>query len=325
VHQKILAERPNHMMNRLQSNTHTLSGFQKTVFIIAGPTAVGKTAVAIKLAQKLGTSIISADSRQCYKEMTIGTAKPSPEELASVRHFFIDDFSVKDEITAADYERLALSYLDLIFREKDVAVVCGGTGLYIKALTEGLDDMPEVDETVAAQVNDLYKQEGLESLQQALSTEDPLFFAQAETENPARLMRALIFKRCTGRSITEFRTGQKKQRPFLIIKCVLDAPREELYRRIDVRVDQMMEQGLLEEVKSLYAFRDLKNLQTVGYSELFDYLDGKYELEAAINKIKQHTRNYAKRQLTWFRKDKAYHWFDASDEQLVEKILALKK
>lgn len=295
----------------------------KTVYIIAGPTAVGKTAIAIKLAKHLHTRIISADSRQCYKEMNIGTAKPSAEELAEVKHYFIDEFPVTEHITAADYETLALGYLDAIFKHSDTAVVCGGTGLYIKALTEGLDDMPAVDERIEADVNKHYEQEGIEWLQQAVLQADPLFYAQGETQNPARLLRALSFKRSTGKSITEFRTGIKKDRPFKVVKIALELPREVLYKRINHRVDVMMQQGLLEEVKALLPFKHLKNLQTVGYSELFDYLEGKCSLDQAVDKIKQHTRNYAKRQLTWFRKDKDFTWLQASDEEVVEKMISL--
>ena len=297
----------------------------KTVFIIAGPTAVGKTAIAIALAEKIHTSVISADSRQCYKEMNIGTAKPSQEELQRVKHYFIDEFPVTKEISAADYERLALYYLEEIFAHHDDAVVCGGTGLYLKALTEGLDEMPVTDEAVEKEIHNLYAEKGLKWLQQTTEKEDPIFFARSENENPARLLRALIFKRSTGKSITEFRTGEKKIRPFNVIKCALQLPREELYERINKRVNLMMEQGLLEEVKSLQQYKHLKSLQTVGYSELFDYLSGKYSLDTAVEKIKQHTRNYAKRQLTWFRKDKEYIWLNANEPDIINKIFHLKK
>jgi tRNA dimethylallyltransferase len=295
-----------------------------TVYIIAGPTAVGKTAVAIELAKRLGTSIISADSRQCYKEMSIGTAKPSPEELAEVKHYFIDEFSVSADLTAADYERLSLTYLDRIFEHTGNAVVCGGTGLYIKALTEGLDEMPAVDQNIEAEVNRRYKEDGLLWLQNAVKTEDPEFFAEGEIQNPARLLRALVFARSTGRSITEYRTGGKKERPFRIIKVGLELAREALYDRINRRVDMMMETGLLEEVKGLYELRHLKNLQTVGYSELFEYLEGKCSLGEAVVKIKQHTRNYAKRQMTWFKKDKEMHWLDAEARDVIDRIMFLK-
>lgn len=331
VELKTLVAAPNYTMNDLppmgeqkKATATFVSTSEKTVFVIAGPTAVGKTAIAISLAEKLGTAIVSGDSRQCYKEMSIGTAKPSREELSRVRHYFVDAFPITESITAADYERLALQYLNEIFEQHDTAVVCGGTGLYLKALTEGLDDMPSTNAAIEQEVTALFEKNGLTWLQETVKSEDPEFFASAETENPARLLRALAFKRSTGKSIIQFRTGTKKVRPFRIIKCALQLPRETLYERINSRVDQMMAQGLLEEVAALQPQRQLKNLQTVGYAELFDYLDGRYTLSTAVEKIKQHTRNYAKRQLTWFKKDTDYRWFDAADEQIVETILALK-
>lgn len=301
-----------------------MSNSSKTVYIIAGPTAVGKTGIAIQLAKRLNTSIISADSRQCYEEMSIGTAKPTPGELSEVKHYFVGEHPVSAALTAADYEIIALKYLDEIFSHSDTAVVVGGTGLYIKALTEGLDNMPEVSHEVATQVNEDYTIQGLSWLQQAVRNEDPEFYAHGEIKNPARLLRALIFKRSTGASIIHFRTGEKKERPFDVVKIALDLPREVLYDRINRRVDMMMEDGQLEEAKALYPQRDLKNLQTVGYAELFDYFDGKMTLEQAVEKIKQNTRNYAKRQLTWFRKDKEFNWISADDPQAIDKMLAIK-
>ncbi len=297
---------------------------ERLLYIIAGPTAVGKTAIAIQVAQQLGTSIISADSRQCYREMNIGTAKPSPAEMQSVKHYFIDEFPVTTLLSAADYESLALGYLDEIFTTHNTAVVCGGTGLYIKALCEGLDEMPPTDPVIVQHITDEYQLRGLEWLQDAVKKEDSEFYDQGEIGNPARMLRALTFIRTTGQSITRFRTQVKKQRPFRIIKTGLELPRELLYARINTRVDQMIEQGLLAEVEKLHPLRSLKNLQSVGYTELFDYLDGKCTIAEAIDKIKQHTRNYAKRQITWFKKDTEIHWFNADDEHVAEKILALK-
>jgi tRNA dimethylallyltransferase len=292
--------------------------------VICGPTATGKTALSIQLAQRLSTSVISADSRQCYKEMSIGTAKPEDKELKQVRHYFIDEFAPTTNITAAEYEKLALGYLDSIFRTQDFAVVCGGTGLYIKALCEGLDDMPEVDAKINEEVNKSYEANGINWLIDALKTEDALFAEKGEMQNPARMLRALVFVRSNNESILNFHSGTKKQRNFSIIKIGLDLPRATLYDRINTRVDKMMEAGLLEEVKKLKPLQGIKNLQTVGYSELFDYLDGKCSLEDAVNKIKQNTRNYAKRQLTWFRKDPDTNWFAADEDKLAEKILAIK-
>lgn len=255
--------------------------------------------------------------------MTIGVAKPSLAELQAVKHYFINEFPVNRAVTAADYESLALQYLDEVFAHSDNAVVCGGTGLYIKALCEGLDEMPAVDASIAALVEHDYLRHGLAWLQQAVATEDPTFYSSAETQNPARLLRALSFIRSTGASISQYRTNTRKQRPFSIIKIGLELPRPVLYSRIDHRVNAMMEQGLLDEVKSLQPYRHLKNLQSVGYTELFDYLDGKCTLPEAVDKIKQHTRNYAKRQLTWFKKDTEMNWLSADDPSLTDRILSL--
>ena len=295
----------------------------KTAIIIEGPTAVGKTAISIRVAHPLRTEIVSADSRQCYAEMSIGTAKPSADELRQVKHHFIGEFPVTHQLTAADYERLALGYLDNIFIHHDTAIVCGGTGLYINALCNGLDEMPQVDATIAAAINDTYSKEGLAWLQNAVQTEDAAFYATGEIHNPSRLLRALSFIRSTGRSITEYRTSTRKGRPFRIIKIGLELPREILYERINKRVDVMMQEGLLEEVRSLLPYRDLKNLQTVGYSELFDHLEGNCTLAEATDKIKQHTRNYAKRQMTWFKKDKDIVWLPADDPTVAQQIAAL--
>lgn len=292
-----------------------------TVYIIAGPTAVGKTAIAIQLAQRLGTDIISADSRQCYKEMTIGTAKPSLDEMQAVKHYFVDEYSITHALTAADYETLALKYLEEIFANHDAAVVCGGTGLYIKALSEGLDAMPAVDEEIEVNTEAEYRQKGIDWLQQAVANEDPEFYKVGETQNPARMLRALSFRRSTGKSILQYRTAQKKLRPFNMVKIGLELPREVLYDRINQRVDRMMDQGLLDEVRKLYPFKELKNLQTVGYAELFEHLDGKCTLTEAVDKIKQHTRNYAKRQMTWFKKDEQMLWFSANEVGIVDKML----
>lgn len=295
----------------------------KTVYIIAGPTAVGKTAVSIALAQRLGTDIISADSRQCYKGMTIGTAKPDATELAAVKHYFIDSHDVTENLTAADYETLALGYIDEVLSRHDAAVVCGGTGLYINALCHGLDEMPPTDAEVAKSVEEAYAANGIEWLQQAVAQEDPVFFATGEIHNPARMLRALSFVRTTGTSIIQYRTQSRKQRPFRMVKVALELPREVLYHRINQRVDVMMQQGLENEARALLLHRQLKNLQTVGYAELFEYFDGNCTLQEAVEKIKQHSRNYAKRQLTWFRKDPEMHWLRPDDEAIVEKILAL--
>lgn len=295
----------------------------KKIILIQGPTAVGKTAIAVAVAQQLQTAVLSADSRQCYKEMSIGTAKPTVQDQGGVEHYFVDVFPVIDALTVADYERLALGYLDEIFLNHDVAVVCGGTGLYIKALCEGIDPMPQVDDAIVKDVNGGYAAHGIAWLQAAVQAEDPTFYVQGEVENPARLMRALVFVRSTGKSITLFQTKTIKTRPFEIIKVGLELPRDILYSRINMRVDMMMSQGLEAEVRSLYSQKALKNLQTVGYSELFSYFDGDCTLDYAVDKIKQNSRNYAKRQLTWFKRDTATTWFSAADSHVVEQILSL--
>ena len=292
----------------------------KTLIVIVGPTAVGKTAVAIDVAEHFGTAIISADSRQCYREMSIGTAKPLPEELARVKHYFVDAFSVREEITAARFESLALGYLDEIFDSYDVAVCCGGTGLYIRALCEGLDEMPRVNADIESRVEEGYRVGGINWLQDRVREEDPQFFAEGEWQNPARLMRALSFVRGTGQSILSFHSGAKKERPFRTVKVGLELPRPALYDRINQRVNSMMEAGLAEEARILYPLRHLRPLQTVGYAELFEHFDGDLSLQTAVDKIKQHTRNYAKRQMTWFRKDEEMVWMDAAAPDLLARI-----
>ncbi len=283
------------------------------VIIIAGPTAVGKTAVAVALARQLHTAIISADSRQCYKELNIGVARPSPEELAAAQHYFIASHSVQEEVNAALFEQYALHAADEILQQEHNAVMVGGTGLYIKTFCEGLDEMPAVSPQVRRQIVDAYKEKGLAWLQQELRSKDPAFWEMAEQQNPQRLMRALEIIEGTGQSITAFRNRNQVQRPFAMVKIGLELPRELLYQRINQRVDQMMETGLLEEVQSVAAYKHLNALQTVGYKELFQYLDGQCSLDEAVHMIKQNTRHYAKRQMTWFKKDSAIRWVDARD------------
>lgn len=295
--------------------THHFSMAEKECIIVVGPTAVGKTAEAIKIASALQTEIISADSRQCYKEMKIGVARPSDAELYAVRHHFIANHSIHENITAASFEKEALACLDIIFQDHDQAVVCGGTGLYIKALAEGLDDIPEVPSEVRNKVIAIHQEKGLEGLREALLSLDPGFALMGDINNPNRMMRALEVIMHTGLSIAHFQKGnaQKKmheeephrsvgKRNFKIRYQFIQMPREELYTRINHRVDMMISEGLEEEARSLFAFKHLPALQTVGYKELFDFFEGKYSMEEAIEKIKQHTRNYAKRQITWFSK-----------------------
>lgn len=299
---------------------------KKTVILIAGPTAVGKTALAIQLAKHFHTAIISADSRQCYKEITIGVAKPSVEELNTVKHYFINSHSITDDVSAAAYEHYALTAAEELFATNDVAVMVGGTGLYIKAFCEGMDQIPAVPDELRVQLQQQYQQYGIEWLQQQLQQQDPLFAAQGEMQNPQRMLRALEVVKASGESIIKFRKGEKQQRPFDVIKIGLELPREELYNRINLRVDLMMKEGLLEEAKTVYPQRQLNALQTVGYRELFDYFDGMLTLPQAVEKIKQNSRHYAKRQLTWFKRETAMKWFHPSDAlAIIEYISAIKK
>ena len=293
----------------------------KTVITIAGPTAAGKTAIAVSLAQALNTEIISADSRQCYRELNIGVARPSPEELAAVPHHFIASHSIHDKVTAAVFEQYALGKTGELFQAKDVVVMVGGTGLYLKAFYEGMDEIPEVPASVHEQLVQEYELKGIQWLQQELQQQDPRFYAVGERKNPHRMMRALEVLRCTGQSITTFRKGAKQQRAFNIIRFGVAPPKEQLHRNIENRVDQMMGSGLLDEVRSLQPFQHLNALQTVGYQEIFDHLNDRCTLDQAVDAIKKNTRQYAKRQMTWFRKDKEIQWLEKPDiGEILKKI-----
>ena len=273
----------------------------KKVIIITGPTAVGKTAVAIEVAKYFQTEIISADSRQCFHELNIGVARPSLEELQQVPHHFIASHSIHQTLSAADFEEYALNKVAKIFEKNDFVVMAGGTGLYIKAFMQGLDAIPDVPSTIRENISVQYEQKGMEWLKSQLQDLDPLYASEGEMQNPQRMMRALEVVTATQQSILSFRRQQIKQRDFEVIIVQLVLPRELLYQRINARVDQMLNQGLLEEVEKLYHSRHLNALQTVGYSEIFDYMEGKFSIDDSIDKIKQHTRHYAKRQMTWFK------------------------
>lgn len=289
----------------------------KTIIIIVGPTAVGKTALSIQLAQHFKTNIISADSRQCYRELNIGVAKPSQEELHAVKHYFINSHSIHDNINAAMFEQLALQWSNEIFARHDVAVMVGGTGLYIRAFCEGLDDIPAVQPEVRTAILNSFNEHGFPWLQEKIKAADPLFFETGETQNPQRMMRALEVVLSTGRSILSFRSAETTPRPFNMVKIGLDIPRPQLYERINKRVDVMMQEGLLKEAKDLFPHRQLNALQTVGYTELFEHLEGKITLQQATELIKQHTRNYAKRQLTWFKRDAEVNWFAPNEQDAI--------
>lgn len=286
-----------------------MSSHNKTVIIVCGPTAVGKTSVAISLAKHFHTEIISADSRQCFKELNIGVARPSEEELKEVPHHFIASHSVNEDINAAFFEQYALQKVNELFRKHDLVIMVGGTGLYIKAFSDGLDEIPAVDEAIRKKIIADYDKKGMEWLQNEIKEKDTQFYAIGEIRNPQRLMRALEVIESTGRSILDFRKNNKTTRDFNIIKIGLELPKEELHQNINSRVDKMIAQGLVEEVRSLLRCKNLNALQTVGYSEIFEYLEGKMSLESAIDEIKKNTRQYAKRQMTWFRKDKEIKWF----------------
>lgn len=291
----------------------------KTCIVIVGPTAVGKTSIAVQLAQHFSTQIISADSRQCFKELNIGVAKPTPEELQLVKHYFINSHSIHDEMNTAVFEQYALRSIKEIFKKNDTAIVVGGTGLYVKTFCHGIDEVPEVNPQIKEKINADYEWEGLAWLQKEVEKNDPLYYSKGEIQNPHRLMRALEVKLSTGKSIIEYQTKNNKVRDFDIIKIGLDMPRDILYNRINARVDIMIQSGLVAEVESLIKFKKLNALQTVGYRELFSYLEDDMSLEYAIQMIQQNTRNYAKRQLTWFKKDEEVNWCDAD----FEKVLAL--
>ncbi|HEV2481955.1 MAG TPA: tRNA (adenosine(37)-N6)-dimethylallyltransferase MiaA [Puia sp.] len=283
-----------------------------TVIIVVGPTAVGKTAAAIRLAQKLDTQIISADSRQCYRELDIGVAKPTPQELEAVPHYFINSHSITEEVNAAMFEELALQWTAEIFQRSSVAVMVGGTGLYIRAFTSGLDAIPPVDQTIRAHIRDHYEEHGLAWLQSEVQKYDPEYYSKGEMLNPQRLMRALEVRMSTGQSILSFQNREPRERPFQIRIIGLNLPREQLNQRIHARVDEMMKAGLLAEAERLLPYRHHNALQTVGYKELFHYFDegGKETLEQAVTAIKTNTRQYAKRQLTWFHRDLSIRWTD---------------
>jgi tRNA dimethylallyltransferase len=283
---------------------------RKTVIIIAGPTAVGKTSLAIELAKHFQTQIISADSRQCFKELKIGVARPSEEELVAVSHHFIASHSIHDKMNAGVFEQYALEKAEQIFKENDVVIMVGGTGLYIKAFCEGIDEIPEIPEVIRKEITAAYEQNGLQWLQEEIKRLDPQFYQVGEVQNPHRLMRALEVFKTTGKSVLDFRSGKKTKRDFNIIKIALSVPKPVLHENINTRVDKMIEAGLEEEVRSLIPYQHINALQTVGYKELFGCFNGEMTLPEAIEEIKKNTRQYAKRQLTWFKKDKEYNWFE---------------
>lgn len=289
----------------------------KTIIIIVGPTAAGKTSVAIELAKHFKTEIISADSRQCFKELNIGVARPSEKELQAIKHHFIATHSIHDNVNAGTFEQYALQKARQLFQAHDVIIMTGGTGLYIKAFTEGMDEIPDVPSEIRNEIISGYGKNGLQWLQKEVQLKDPQYYEAGEIQNPQRLMRALEVTQATGKSILEFHKGNKEERDFNIIRIGLELSKEELRRHIDSRVDRMIEEGLIDEAKKLLPHRHLNALRTVGYSEIFDYLDDKISLEKATELIKEHTRQYAKRQMTWFKKDKQISWYAPGETEKI--------
>jgi tRNA dimethylallyltransferase len=282
---------------------------QKNLILVVGPTAVGKTDLCINLAKKFKTEIVSCDSRQFYRELNLGTAKPSPDELNQVPHHLINSLSIEDNYDVRRFEHDALEILDTIFKDGSIAVMTGGSGLFADAVTRGFDEIPDIDPDIRKRVISDYQSHGLDWLQTEVSRVDPEYYALVDRQNPQRLMRALEVFLGTGIKFSGFRQRKKTERPFRVIKIGLEREREELYHRIDQRMDQMINQGLFEEAESLFEKRHLNALQTVGYSEIFGYLEGNYDRSEAIRLLKRNSRRYAKRQLTWFRRDPEIRWF----------------
>lgn len=287
------------------------------LIIISGPTAAGKTSVAVAVARHFNTSILSADSRQFYSEMFIGTARPSVEAMAGIPHYFSGNFSVNDNYNISRFEKDVIQKLDVLFAENHFVVMAGGSGLYINAVCHGIDELPEPDENLRANLSQLFISEGIGMLQKKLLELDPAYYQQVDLSNPNRLIRALEVCITTGMPYSSLRKNKPVERSFRTVKIGLTLPKEELNRRINTRVDEMINNGLVEESKAMYPFRKLNAMNTVGYRELFDYFDGRSTLEAAIERIKLNTRRYAKRQLTWFKNDKEITWFHPDNVSLI--------
>ncbi len=286
----------------------------KTLISIVGPTAIGKTRLSIALAKHFDTEIISADSRQFFKEISIGTAAPTPEELQEAPHHFIHNKSITDDYNVGAFERDALKKLEILFKKHDILIMVGGSGLYVDAVTKGLNDFPNVDPTIRKSLNKTFDENGLQPLQEQLKKLDPKTFENIAIDNPHRVMRALEICIGTGKPYSSFINKNKRQRPFKTLSIGLTADRSLIYDRINQRVDLMVEHGLLDEAKELYAHKELNSLNTVGYKELFKYFDNEWSLEFAISEIKKNSRRFAKRQLTWFKKNETIKWFDYHDD-----------
>ena len=289
----------------------------KTLIVLTGPTAVGKTELCLRLATHFGIPVINADSRQIYREMKIGTAAPTDEQLRQVRHYFVGQLQLDDYYSASLYEQQVISLLPELFRESDYALMAGGSMMYIDAVCNGIDDIPTVNDETRRVLKQRLADEGLESLVEELRRLDPEHYEIVDRQNPRRVVHALEICHMTGRTYTSFRRNERRQRPFRIVKIALNRPREELYERINKRVDSMMADGLLDEARRLYPRRQLNALNTVGYKEMFAYLDGTWTLQEAVERMKGNTRRYARKQLTWFKKDPDVSWFAPGDYQQI--------
>lgn len=294
---------------------------KKHLIVIAGPTGIGKTDLSIRLAKQYQAEIISCDSRQFYREMNIGTAVPNKTDLTEVKHHFIQNLSIENPYTVGDFEKDALTKIDELHQKNDVVIMVGGSGLYIDAVCKGLDDFPKIPTDIRARLNQRLVHEGIESLEQELNKLDPDYHKIVDKSNPHRIIRALEVCLVSGKAFSSFRKKQEKTRAFNTIKIILNRDRETLYERINLRVNQMMKEGLLEEVKNLLPFREFNALQTVGYKELFAYFDGECNLETAIEEIKKNTRRYAKRQMTWFRRDPETLFFNPEEDKNINAYL----
>ena len=293
----------------------------KTLIVIVGPTGVGKTALCLEVAERLGTFIINADSRQIFRDIPIGTAAPTAEEQKRVKHFFVGKLHINDYYNASMFENDVIELLDKLFGEKDNIIMSGGSMMYVDAVCNGIDDIPSVNESIRQQVKSLYEADGLDIIKEKLNKLDPEYFEIVDKNNPKRVIHALEICLSTGKTYTSFRTNTKKERNFRIIKIGLNRDRDELYSRIDKRVDLMIENGLIEEAKHMYPHKELNSLNTVGYKELFNYFDRKCTLDEAIFKIKSNTHKYCRKQLTWFKRDKDIHWFNPDNVEEIIKYI----
>lgn len=292
----------------------------KTLLVILGPTGVGKTELSLQIAEQFGSCIISADSRQFYRDIPIGTAAPTPDQLARVKHYFVGTLGLEDYYSAAQYETDTLQLLAQLFEQQDVVVMSGGSMMYIDAVCNGIDDIPTVTDETRQLMRSRYEAEGLESLVSELRLLDPAYYYRVDRKNTARVLHALEICYQTGHTFTSFRTGKKKLRPFNIIKVGLNRPRPELFDRINHRVSAMMDEGLLDEVQRVLPFRNCNSLNTVGYKELFNYLDGEWELDFALDRMRKNTRVYAKKQLTWFKRDESICWFHPEEHSICDRL-----